>query len=205
MNILRICLRDPIPELTAAARFLESAVEAHLIGNTNLTDELIRSADLPVIRDWTESIWGSSSPYVQYRPIHHAPPSIPKVQRAQLRMPTKAEKDALLQRDGHHCRFCGIPVIRKEIREKIRKAYPMSLPWGSRNIDQHAAFQAMWLQYDHLLPHARGGDNSLDNMVITCAPCNFGRMNWTLAEVGLIDPRERDPIHSKWNGLEAFR
>lgn len=76
---------------------------------------------------------------------------------------------------------------------------------GSRNIDQHAAFQAMWLQYDHLLPHARGGDNSLDNVVITCAPCNFGRMNWTLDEVGLIDPRTRQHVRSVWTGLEQFR
>lgn len=63
----------------------------------------------------------------------------------------------------------------------------------------------MWLQYDHLLPHARGGDNNLDNIVITCAPCNFGRMNWTLEEVGLIDPRTRQPVHSAWTGLEHFR
>ena len=114
-------------------------------------------------------------------------------------------KNALHERDGFHCRFCGIPLIRKEIRERIKKAYPEALPWGSKNIDQHAAFQAMWLQYDHLLPHARGGDNNLDNIVITCAPCNFGRMNWTLEEVGLIDPRTRQPARSVWTGLSEFR
>ena len=89
--------------------------------------------------------------------------------------------------------------------ERSKKAYPEALTWGSKNIDQHAAFQAMWLQYDHLLPHARGGDNNLDNIVITCAPCNFGRMNWTLDEVGLIDPRTRQPARSVWTGLEEFR
>ena len=63
----------------------------------------------------------------------------------------------------------------------------------------------MGLQDDPVIPHARGGDNSLDNIVITCAPCNFGRMNWTLDEVGLIDPRTREPVRSTWTGLEDFR
>jgi 5-methylcytosine-specific restriction endonuclease McrA len=63
----------------------------------------------------------------------------------------------------------------------------------------------MWLQYDHLLPYARGGNNDLDNIVITCAPCQFGRMNYTLEEVGLIDPRKRGPVRSSWGGLECFR
>jgi len=201
----RTCLREPIPEIAEAAYHLESAVKAHLDGNAKLARELILGTNLPAIRDWTESLWGSNSPYVQYRLIDNAPPSIPKEQRVKLRMPTTVEKNALHQRDGFHCRFCGIPLIRKEIRERIKKAYPDALSWGSKNPEQHAAFQAMWLQYDHVLPHARGGDNNMDNMVITCAPCNFGRMNWTLEEVGLIDPRTRQPVRSAWTGLEEFR
>jgi hypothetical protein len=202
---LRTCLRDPIPEIAEAAQLLHDAVQAHQTGNARRAHELILRSNLPVIREWTESLWGSNSPYVRYRPVENAPPSLPKEQRVKLRMPTTAEKQSLHERDGFHCRFCGIPLIRKEVRERIKKAYPEALPWGSRNIDQHAAFQAMWLQYDHLLPHARGGDNRLDNLLITCAPCNFGRMNWTLDEVGLIDPRTRPPVRSDWTGLEEFR
>jgi 5-methylcytosine-specific restriction endonuclease McrA len=63
----------------------------------------------------------------------------------------------------------------------------------------------MWVQFDHLLPHCRGGDNSLDNMVITCAPCNFGRMQYTLDEVGLINPLTREPVRTSWDGLERFQ
>jgi 5-methylcytosine-specific restriction endonuclease McrA len=60
------------------------------------------------------------------------------------------------------------------------------------------------VQYDHLVPHARGGGNGLDNIVITCGPCNFGRMERTLEEVGLIDPRTRAPVRSSWDGLERY-
>jgi len=72
-------------------------------------------------------------------------------------------------------------------------------------VQQHAAFQAMCVQYDHLLAHARGGANDLENMLITCAPCNYCRAEYTFAEVGLLDPLRRKPFSSTWDGLERFR
>lgn len=201
----RTCLRDPIPEIFAASRHLDAAVTAHLAGQKQLADALIRLADMPEIRSWTESLWGGDSPYVLTKSPSNVTPCLPKDQRVEARMPNADEKRLLHERDGFHCRFCGIPVIRKETREKIKAVYPDAMPWGKRNIDQHAAFQAMWLQYDHLLPHARGGTNALENILITCAPCNFARMNRTLEEVGLMDPRGRHPTSSSWDGLERFK
>jgi hypothetical protein len=60
----------------------------------------------------------------------------------------------------------------------------------------------MWAQYDHVVAHARGGDNSIENTIVTCAPCNFAKMNYTLDELGLSDPRTRHPFKSDWDGLE---
>jgi hypothetical protein len=204
LAVERLCLRDPIAEIADAARYLDAAISAHLAGRVDLAESLIRLADMPVIRDWTESLWGTASPYVQYREVVGAPPHLPVDRRVVMRMPTTAEKQVLHQRDGFHCRFCGIPVIRAEVRQALKKIYPAALSWGSKNPEQHAAFQAMWLQYDHVLPHARGGNNELDNILITCAPCNYGRMNRTLAEVGLADPRTREPVRSTWDGLERL-
>jgi len=95
-------------------------------------------------------------------------------------------------------------VIRKEVRDRFRKLYPDEVPWGKTNKDAHAAFQAMWAQYDHILPRSRGGGSELSNIVITCAPCNFGRGDYILEEFGLIDPRTRNPIQSPWDGLERL-
>lgn len=197
----RKCLRDPIPEIAEASRLLDEAVTAHLAGNSETAANLFRRADMPVIREWTESIWGKNSPYVQYRPAV-AIPDIAREDRVKLRMPTMAEKRSLHERDRYHCRFCGIPVIRTEVRRKIAKFYPI---WGRKNSEQHAAFQAMWAQYDHILPHSKGGTNDLENIVVTCAPCNFGRMNYMLDEVGLLDPRGCEPVRSDWDGLERFK
>ncbi len=200
----RFYFREPIPEIADAARYLDAAVSAHLQGHSKLAEDLIRLADNSAIREWTESIFGKRSPYVQYRATSDAPQEISKENRVKERMPTTSEKNQLLLRDGYHCRFCGMPVIRREVREFIKKIYPEALPWGKQNIEQHAAFQAMWVQYDHILPHARGGNNDLDNMVITCAACNYGRMQYTLDEVGLVDPRTREPIRTTWDGLERI-
>jgi 5-methylcytosine-specific restriction endonuclease McrA len=204
-RVLRSCLRDPIPEIGEAPDYLNEAVTTHLEGDSQTASDLIRRADIPAIREWTESLWGANSPYVNVQAVTGAPGRLPKEERIKVRMPTTAEKRILHERDGFHCRFCGIPVIRMEIRNRIKAAYPDALSWGSTNSSQHAAFQAMWLQYDHLVPHARGGDNSLDNLLITCAPCNYGRVHYLVEEVGLIHPAERETIRSTWDGLERFR
>ena len=194
------CFREPISEIEEAAQSLDAAVSAHLEGETARAEKLIRLADIPAIRDWIESILGKKSPYVRVL----LAPERNSVGREPKRMPNALEKGQLHERDGYHCRFCGIPVIRSETRARIRRAYPNALVWGKQNKARHAAFFAMWAQYDHLLPHAKGGTNSLSNIVVACAACNFGRGGYTLAEVGLSNPLERAAIQSAWDGLERF-
>jgi hypothetical protein len=201
-----LCLRPAIPEIGVAAEYLSAAVSAHLAGDPRSAAGLIRATNLPVIRDWVESLWGKASPYVHFQEVSNAPPILSRADRLLLRMPNQAEKRLLIERDGYHCRFCGIPVIRAEIRNRLRRFYPDALPWPTvSNKAQHPAFQAMWVQYDHVLPHARGGTNEMKNMLIACAPCNFARMNYTLEEIGLADPRLREPVRSGWDGLERLR
>lgn len=203
-RIARRCLREPIPEIEVAANYFADSVTAHLEGKSNRAIELIRLADMQIIREWTESVWGRNSLHVLPVILEATNDEHPLTQRVKARMPGATEKRQLHLRDGYRCRFCGIPVIRKEIRMRIRACYPEALNWGRTNSTQHAAFQAMWAQYDHVLPHARGGDNVLENLVVSCAPCNFGRMSYTLKQVALLDPRSRDPIRSSWDGLERF-
>ena len=198
----RICFRPPIPEIFDCVSLIRTAVDAHLLNNHAEAKALLVQANSPIVRDWLNSVWGKESPYVQLRAIPDGPPILNKSARLETRMPNAAEKAALHRRDGFNCRFCGIPVIRREVRQFLHSLYPEALPWGRTNVSQHSAFQALWAQYDHILPHSRGGTNALDNMVIACAACNFGRMDFTLEEVGIDDPRTRQPQHSDWNGLE---
>ena len=202
---MRLCIREPIPEIEIAAELLNAAVVAHHESRFAEASELFRAADMKVVWDWLNSIWGRNSPHTQYRKVANAAPDIPKNLRALPRDATATTKRLIHERDGHYCRFCKIPVVRGSIRAEIHKSYPAVVPWGSTNASQHAAFQCMWAQYDHVLPHARGGSSELQNVVLTCAACNYGRGNYTLEEVGLAHPDTHAKRLGPWTGLVQFR
>jgi 5-methylcytosine-specific restriction endonuclease McrA len=199
----RRCLRDPIPEIFTAAKYLDDAVSAHLAGKHALADELIRLADLTEIYEWCETLWGKAGPFSRPLSVNH-PPEIPKGQRVKRGITVNTERE-LINRDGYVCRFCGIPLVRAATRQRIREVYPEALRWGGSNPSRHAAFQAMEMHFDHVLPRSRGGSREPEKMVVTCAPCNNGRCNLTIEEVGLSDPRLRQPVRSTWDGLERFQ
>lgn len=207
---MRRCLAEPIPEIFMAAEKLNAAVDAHSKGQSEEAHRLLVEADDPTIWKYTDSVWGKGArKRFGFLTLPDAPPILARDERPRPRMPNPATRAAIIARDGFHCRFCGIPVISSAKRSEIQKAYPLAVKWGAANIDQHAAFQCMWLQFDHILPNGRGGDSSLGNMVITCAPCNFGRMETTLEEAQLIDPRGQSNLNAwsgatTWDGLERF-
>src|SRR5262245_29098592 len=163
---LRRCLREPIPEIHLAASLLSDAADAHISGKTAICEQLIKKADISAISDWIEPIWRSENREIhRRRKIQDTPGLLPKADRVKARMPSVQDRLALLERDGMHCRFCDMPLIDVAIRKLVQSLYPEALRWGTTNPEQHFAFQCMWLQYDHIVPHSRGGDNSLDNLV----------------------------------------
>lgn len=197
---LKRCFREPIPEIFDSAHYLDAAVSAHLAGQASIAAELFALANNSNVRAWVESVWGKCSPYVTIRKL----PPLDVACRVQGRMPTKAQIQQLHERDGFTCRFCTIPVIRAEIRRYAALLYPTEVSWGRTNASQHAGFQALWAQYDHVVPYSCGGTNELDNLVVTCSACNFGKMSYRLEELGLSDPREFPPLRSSWDGLERL-
>jgi 5-methylcytosine-specific restriction endonuclease McrA len=204
----KTCLCKPPKEIFDCLEKLNQATNLHISGDDFTARKLILEANSAEVREWTESLWGAKSPYVRPVKTKNPLPNLSKAEKAAFRMPDAALKKTLLQRDGFQCRVCGVPLIRKEVRVYFQSKYPELEIWGNRNALQHATFQATWLQYDHVVPHARGGDNTIQNMIITCAPCNYSRMNYTFEELELCDPREREPIKTGWSGcssqLEGF-
>lgn len=166
---------------------------------------------MEAVRAWTESLWGRQTDrpdriaHAGFRTVEGAPTRLARPDRVPVRIPNGAERKALIARWGHACAFCAMPLIRGEVRTAMRRHYPDALRWGDTNQTQHAGFQCFSLQHDHLLPHSHGGGNGIDNVAITCAPCNYGRGDDTLEERGLIDPRTR-PVkrNSGWDGLKWY-
>src|SRR4051812_27271503 len=98
---IRLCFRDPIPEIFEASRNLNEAVSAYMVGHVGEAESLIRLANMPIIREWTESIWGKNSPFVQSYAVANS--KMEDVTREKMRMPSTIEKNALHARDGYHC------------------------------------------------------------------------------------------------------
>ena len=206
----RRCLRSPIPEIFEAAMLLDCAVAHHLLGNRDEAADLIVQTDRNDIRNFTESLWGSASKnpdqqrYIRWRPISGLPePAAMDLDKK--RKPNRAVEIAAIARWEAHCVFCGVPLIRSTVPKALQASYPDLVIWRSnRNADQHAAFQLMWMQFDHVVPHSRGGRTDINNIVVTCAPCNYGKGDWMLEELGLIDPRLRPGVQTSWDGLERI-
>jgi len=207
----RRCLVDPIEEIFVAADLMHQAAEAHFEASYQEAERLFALANDPVVWAFTDAAWGAGAKKrYAFITVADAPPYLSRQLRPQPRMPTLSTMRAVVERDGYHCRFCGMPVVSSMIRKLAHAAYPVAVPWGSTNSSQHAGFQCMWLQFDHILPNSRGGTSDFDNVVTTCAPCNFGRMEATLAEAQLVHPLAVEDRRSwagknRWNGLERLR
>lgn len=207
---MRECLMVPIPEVFAAARNLSAALQAHLDGNRDGASAFLLAANDPVVWKFNDFGWGEGCKerhgiLTDFSRL----PLLPKSERPAPRMPTREVEAKVLARDGYHCRFCGMPVIRAKVRDRFRKFHPSEVPWGGTNKEKHAAFQCLCLHLDHIMPSSRGGDSSLENIVVTCAPCNFGRMEATLEEASLAHPFDRPVVGTwegaaTWNGLSAI-
>lgn len=202
---MRRCLLQPPSQVWLASEQLLEATRLHNAGDRQGAAECFRAADLAVIGDWFKKVVG---PYDQNihgpRPTVLNPPKLPVHERKRPRMVSSAGNRAIVVRDGYHCRFCEMPVLPKDTIKSIARSYPDDAPWTDIAAEQHRFFQAANMQYDHIVPHSRGGESSITNLVITCAVCNYGRMSNTLEESLLLDPREFPVRRTDWDGLQSF-
>ncbi len=204
---LRECLRQPIAEIFEAAALLSDAADAHLAGENERAASAIETADIPAIRDWIESLWGKRRDYpdkvhyLRVRPVEFLSASLAREERVPARGPGRQLGQQIIAKFGWNCAYCRIPLIARSGRDILRHSYPSILRWGRTNDEKHTAFMCMDNEFDHVVPHSRGGTNGLENLVPCCAPCNCGKENWTLGQLGLIDPRVRNIGPSAWDGL----
>jgi 5-methylcytosine-specific restriction endonuclease McrA len=198
-------IKEPIPEIFHTWDFLNQAVDAHLAGDGPRAEVLFRMADMRAVWEWVNPAWTRPKlNVVDFTPSDDTQ-TVPKDLRDPDRNIVLAIKTAVLQRDGYRCRYCGIPVVPAAIRKLAHRLYPDAVPWDRDPAKEHAGFMCLWLQFDHVVPHSHGGRSTVDNVVIACAVCNFGKDEYTLRQLDVADPRLTPPISSAWDGLERFR
>jgi 5-methylcytosine-specific restriction endonuclease McrA len=199
-------IKEPVPQIFEAWDFLNQAVDSHLLGDRENAEVLFKKAEIRAVWDWLNPGWSRPDLHVIFPVPQEDTLAVPKHLRDPDRNIAPIIRAAVLQRDGYQCRYCGIPVVHADIRKLAHRLYPDSVPWEPYDVTkQHSAFACMWLQFDHVVPHSHGGRSSLDNVVISCALCNFGKDKYTIRQLDLQDPRLRPPTPSTWDGLARFR
>ena len=189
----------PIPQIEIAINYLDEAVDHYLSENNELAAEMLVQADMEEIAAYYKLIVGKTRFPVHWQ--HRQPQSIEKNERIQTRMPPANVTRNIFERDGWRCRYCGTRVFSAKARRRIIDAFPTETHWVEKEYERHAALTCQAASLDHILPHSRGGDNSEDNLVTACGPCQYGRNQWTIDEFGFYDPRQFTPEVDSWDGL----
>ena len=191
----------PIVEFETATELLSRAADAILRDDARLASELLRQADMPEIMAYFRRVVGKNDPAIHGTAVQPKPSPTGRVQS---RMPTAAVEADIYRRDGWHCRFCDTRVISRKARKIFISRFPEETHWKVGEYARHSALQVLAASVDHIVPHSRGGNNDLTNLVTACTACNFGRGAWTLEEVRLADPLGRPPISDGWDGLSRL-
>jgi 5-methylcytosine-specific restriction endonuclease McrA len=202
----RWSIKDPIPEIYAAYSALSDAVDAHLTGDHTRAEALFRETNSQKIWNWLNPEWSRPDLNVRNWKPSRDTHEVPAALRDPVRYAPRNVMIAAIARDGYRCRYCGIPVVAADIRKCAHALYADAIPWVNNDpAREHAAFQCMWLQFDHVVPHSHGGRSDFENTVVCCALCQFGKDKYTLAQLEITDPRLRSPMPCEWDGLERLR
>lgn len=197
----RQCFLPPPSALLKGMEMIDAAGDRLLAGELEEAEQLLLWCDHPEIANYVNLVQGPTQPDVhRFRTVPNAPPT----ERIRTRMPSATAQKALFARDGYRCRFCGLKVVLRAAVKRLDLEFPAAIRWSGPQSQQHPAFRASCASADHLVPHSRGGSNEPDNLVTACGPCQFGRNQWLISEVGLNDPRSRPPVIDGWDGLSRL-
>lgn len=114
-----------------------------------------------------------------------------------------AAKLAIHRRDSWTCRYCHARTIAPPVLRFLSEIYPEEFPyhpnWRAGQV--HPAYLLVSTSLDHVDPGGRGGSwLDQENLVTACWPCNTGKADLRLEEVGWTLLSEAD-VHSDWDGL----
>ena len=104
---------------------------------------------------------------------------------------TKFEPE-LFERDGFRCRYCDDPVLPRKVFERLQyQVGTMDLPLGRTNLTRSGFYLMFVATLDHVLPWSLGGRTDSSKLVTSCWPCNYGKANYTVEQLGISNPLNR--------------
>ena len=114
----------------------------------------------------------------------------------------------IFARDNFRCRYCESKVIPKSVFKRARSILGQDhngiefVPLGGTNLTRSGFYLMFAATLDHVIPWSLGGRTDACNLVTCCWSCNYGKMNYTLEQLGINNPLDREPhSDSTWKGL----
>jgi len=185
---------------------LEKAIEFAVNGQRDLGLEHLNMTRHLEIREWfiTSAQVAGPRRHAELGHLEAQEPEIPAEEQDTRDIPVPLAR-TILDRDRYQCRYCHIPVIYKTEAKKLQVLFGTeNFRVSKSNRIAHGTLRAFYNSFDHVLPLSRGGTTSLDNLVTACYPCNFGKDNFTLNQLGLLSPFESMPNESKHDGFTTL-
>ena len=181
---------QPPPQLYSATYQLALVAEAVEARDADAVRAALLAVDIqPCQRHWLDCTREGSR---RHRKEVHGARDHPKP-KVSVNATTRRE---IGERDGWRCRYCALPVTAPEL---FKSLFALDLP------DVGDAANDVWRVFcqspDHVVPVAADGENTTANLVTACGSCNYAKSGCWIEELGLEDPRARDPIRDGWTGL----
>lgn len=127
-------------------------------------------------------------------------PILPQ-QRRRTAVPIE-EQAAVFARDNYTCRYCGVRTISLQVMTAVSELYPdiylFHPHWKYEKTDR--SFSEYSTSLEHIVPLSRRGKNDRDNLLTTCAWCNYSKNNALASEVGW---QIRPISEAQWDGLSS--
>lgn len=126
-----------------------------------------------------------------YRPLSYYPLSLwpwqDAIKAAYLdRVSIVAEYDAVVRSPTTEIRIPSVVVLKDYVKPQKRVAFTrFNLFLRDEFVCQYCGSPGD-LTFDHVVPRARGGRTSWENVVAACAPCNLSKGSRTLSQTGLM-------------------
>lgn len=142
------------------------------------------------LNEWFTNHAQMASTYRKKVPIHQKPHVTIKDEA-----PLTAKTIKIVnQQDHYRCRYCGHPVLPSRFFTKLTKIVgPERFRSVGTNVERHGIKLVFSSTADHLVPRSDGGKTDLHNLVTACWPCNYGKANFTIEELGMLSPRDVEP------------
>ena len=185
---------------------LEKAVEFAVNGHRDLGLAHLNLTRHLEIREWYVTSAQVAGPrrHAELGHLEAEEPAVPK-EKQDARAISVPLARTILDRDSYLCRYCHIPVIYKDEAKKLQVLFGTeNFRISNSNRLAHGTLRAFYNSFDHVLPLSRGGTTSFDNLVTACYPCNFGKADFTLHQLGMMSPFESMPRRSHHDGFTTM-